>query len=139
MEFYETCNHEIVDGACIHCGLMMESYIDEKLDFSSNCPQISGGKNNILDNLEGIPEDVVARAKSNITERENATGKKVRNDKGYTLKKKMEDKGLIIENFYNYKGDKRTLLNNAIEGELGLAILESSQQEKQFNIFKEKK
>tara|TARA_R110002051_G_scaffold6229_3_gene30224 strand:+ start:88 stop:720 length:633 start_codon:yes stop_codon:yes gene_type:complete len=67
------------------------------------------------------------------------TRKKVRNDKGYTLKKKMEDKGLIIENFYNYKGDKRTLLNNAIEGELGLAILESSQHEKQFNIFKEKK
>ena len=61
------------------------------------------------------------------------TRKKVRNDKGYTLKKKMEDKGLIIENFYNYKGDKRTLLNNAIEGELGLAILESSQQEELFN------
>ena len=51
----------------------------------------------------------------------------------------MEDKGLIIENFYNYKGDKRTLLNNAIEGELGLAILESSQKEKQLNIFKEKR
>ena len=67
------------------------------------------------------------------------TRKKVRNDKGYTLKKKMEDKGLIIENFYNYKGDKRTLLNNAIEGELGLAILESSQHEKQLNIFKENK
>lgn len=67
------------------------------------------------------------------------TRKKVRNDKGYTLKKKMEDKGLIIENFYNYKGDKRTLLNNAIEGELGLAILKSSQKEKQLNIFKENK
>jgi len=51
--------------------------------------------------------------------------KKVRNDKGYTLLKKMEDKGIYIENFYNYKGDKRTLLNNAIEPELGKAILDA--------------
>lgn len=52
--------------------------------------------------------------------------KKVRNDKGYTLLKKMEDKGIYIENFYNYKGDKRTLLNNAIEPELGKAILDNA-------------
>ena len=50
--------------------------------------------------------------------------KKVRNDKGYTLAKKMQDKDIFIENFYNYKGDKRTLLNNAIEPELGKAILD---------------
>ena len=50
--------------------------------------------------------------------------KKVRNDKGYTLDKKMQDKDIFIENFYNYKGDKRTLLNNAIEPELGKAILD---------------
>ena len=53
--------------------------------------------------------------------------KKVRNDKGYTLAKKMEDKGIFIENFYEYKGDKRTLLNNAIEPELGELILKSLQ------------
>ena len=58
------------------------------------------------------------------------TRKKVRNDKGYTLAKKMEDKGIHIENFYNYKKDKRTLLNNAIEGELGLAILQQVENEK---------
>ena len=52
--------------------------------------------------------------------------KKVRNDKGYTLLKKMEDKNIYIENFYNYKGDKRTLLNNAIEPELGKAILDNA-------------
>ena len=51
--------------------------------------------------------------------------KKVRNDKGYTLAKKMEDKDIFIEDFYDYKGDKRTLLNNAIEPELGKLILES--------------
>lgn len=52
--------------------------------------------------------------------------KKVRNDKGYTLAKKMQDKDIFIENFYNYKGDKRTLLNNAIEPELGKAILDEA-------------
>ena len=49
--------------------------------------------------------------------------KKVRNDKGQTLKVKMEQQGIFINNFYNYKRDKRTLLNNCIEPELGLHIL----------------
>tara|TARA_E500000318_G_scaffold107403_1_gene116626 strand:- start:465 stop:1067 length:603 start_codon:yes stop_codon:yes gene_type:complete len=55
--------------------------------------------------------------------------KKVRNDKGYTLAKKMEEKNIIIDNFHGYKGDKRTLLNNAIEDELGLAILKQIEEE----------
>jgi len=42
----------------------------------------------------------------------------------------MEDKGIHIENFYNYKKDKRTLLNNAIEGELGQAILQQVEKKK---------
>ena len=57
------------------------------------------------------------------------TRKKVRNDKGYTLQKKMEDKGIIIQDFHGYKKDKRTLLNNAIEEELGLAILNQIDKE----------
>ena len=40
----------------------------------------------------------------------------------------MEDKGIYIDNFYNYKKDKRTLLNNAIEPELGQAILQQVEQ-----------
>ena len=50
--------------------------------------------------------------------------KKVRNDKGMTLKIKMEQQGLIVKDFYNYKGDKRTLLNNCVEPELGKHILD---------------
>lgn len=57
------------------------------------------------------------------------TRKKVRNDKGYTLAKKMEEKNIYIDNFHGYKGDKRTLLNNAIESELGLAILKQIEEE----------
>lgn len=57
------------------------------------------------------------------------TRKKVRNDKGYTLAKKMEEKNIYIDNFHGYKGDKRTLLNNAIESELGLVILEQIEEE----------
>lgn len=52
--------------------------------------------------------------------------KKVRNDTGQTLAVKMEQQGIFIDNFYNYKGDKRTLLNNCVEPELGLHILEAS-------------
>lgn len=55
----------------------------------------------------------------------NKVRKKVRNDKGQTLAVKMEQQGIFIDNFYNYKKDKRTLLNNCIEPELGLHIINS--------------
>lgn len=51
---------------------------------------------------------------------------KVRNDKGQTLAVKMEQQGIFIKDFYNYKRDKRTLLNNCVEPELGLHILKES-------------
>ena len=51
--------------------------------------------------------------------------KKVRNDKGMTLDKKMEEMNIYIKDFYNYDGDKRTLINNCIEPELGLYIFNS--------------
>ena len=65
--------------------LLVDSRVESKLEFTKNCPQISSGKYNILDNLEDIPEDVIAKAKSNITERESVTGKKVRNDSKNTF------------------------------------------------------
>lgn len=55
--------------------------------------------------------------------------KKVRNDKGQTLSVKMEQQGIYIKNFYDYKKDKRTLLNNCVEPELGLHILKESIKE----------
>ena len=51
------------------------------------------------------------------------TREKVRNDKGQILKVKMEQQGIFVEDFHGYDGDKRTLLNNCIEPELGLYIL----------------
>ncbi len=56
---------------------------------------------------------------------------KVRNDKGQTLKVKMEQQGIFIKDFHDYKGDKRTLLNNCIEPELGLHIFNMAFKEKQ--------
>lgn len=57
--------------------------------------------------------------------------KKVRNDKGQTLSVKMEQTGFYIKDFYNYKGDKRTLLNNLIEPELGKHIFDSAVSDEQ--------
>ncbi len=50
--------------------------------------------------------------------------KKVRNDKGMTLRVKMVIQDMVVEDFHNYKGDKRTLINNMVEPRLGLHILE---------------
>jgi len=62
-----------------------------------------------------------------IIEDTGESRKKVRNDKGQTLKVKMEQQDIFIDNFYDYKGDKRTLLNNCIEPELGLHIFNSKE------------
>lgn len=50
-------------------------------------------------------------------------GTKVRNDKGMTLNIKMDARDFQIKDFYDYDGDKRTLLNNCVEPELGLHIM----------------
>jgi len=52
--------------------------------------------------------------------------KKVRNDKGQSLIVKMEQQGFDIKDFHGYPKDKRTLLNNCVEPELGLHILRES-------------
>jgi len=61
--------------------------------------------------------------------------KKVRNDKGMTLQVKMEQQGFLIKDFYKYKGDKRTLLNNCIEPELGKHILDCAMNSSQEQLF----
>ncbi len=52
--------------------------------------------------------------------------KKVRNDKGSVLNIKMKERGIVVTNFHGYKGDKRTIINNIVEPEIGLAILKSA-------------
>jgi len=52
---------------------------------------------------------------------------KVRNDKGCTFKVKAELWGIDIKDFHRYKGDKRTLINNCVDNELGLHTLKCSQ------------
>ena len=51
---------------------------------------------------------------------------KVNNDKGNNLIKKMDDRGIYVDNFHSYSGDKRQLLNNCVEPEIGLAIFKSA-------------
>lgn len=52
---------------------------------------------------------------------------KVRHDKGETLDFLMKDRDIIIKDFRGYKGDKRQLLTNCVEPELGLHILNATQ------------
>ena len=52
----------------------------------------------------------------------------VENRKGKAgLQLKMEKIGIFIKNFHNFKGDKRTLINNCCEPKDGLDILNCSQ------------
>jgi len=58
----------------------------------------------------------------NIKIKSNSTG----NNKGMTLQKKMQLKGYNIKEWHNYKGDKRTLINNCVEKQIGIEILNAS-------------
>lgn len=51
---------------------------------------------------------------------------KVRNNKIHTYQEKMKQKGIIIKDFHDYIGDKRQLINNAIEPELGAHIFKQA-------------
>ena len=84
----------------------------------------------IVENVRSYYEPLILPQKtkrhywwSNFQITDMGISKKVRNDKGCTLKIKMGGMGIEIKNWYNYKGDKRTLINNMIEPELGLHIL----------------
>lgn len=91
-------SYEYFDQGTEWSDLIVDSCLESKLEFTKNCPQISTGKYNILDSLEDIPEDVIAKAKSNITERESISGKKVRNDAKNTF---IQVYGAYIDCGYN--------------------------------------
>ena len=81
--------------------------------------------NYLIENVISYYEPLIAPQKSaghyfwaNFNIPNFDTRLKIRNDKGCTLDVKMQAKGINIKNFHNYKGDKRYLLNNAIEPEL---------------------
>ena len=56
----------------------------------------------------------------------------IENRKGKaSLNIKMEKIGIKINNFHNYSGDKRTLINNCVEPQTGLEIFNSAFKQKQ--------
>ena len=81
----ENCNHDILEGICENCGLIIESNIETKIEFNKNYPKINGGKNSILDNLKNIPPEVMTKARQNIYRKQSQSGKKIRNDNKNTF------------------------------------------------------
>lgn len=56
----------------------------------------------------------------------HGTSVKVRHDPGATLAYKMDSHNIQITDFHGYKKDKRQLLSNAIEPELGFHVFEAA-------------
>ena len=81
--FAEDCEHEFFNNVCQKCNLVMENNFDNKYTDTENAKDIN--KYSIIDQLQGIPEDVIKLAKRNIIKKQNETGKKVRNDKKQTF------------------------------------------------------
>jgi hypothetical protein len=81
MEDLDDCIHDdIVEGVCENCGLIVGEGYDFSTEFSKNYTKMNTTKVSILDTLEGIPKEVIDRAKMNIEIKQEENGKKIRND-----------------------------------------------------------
>jgi DNA (cytosine-5)-methyltransferase 1 len=60
----------------------------------------------------------------------------IRNTNGGTLNKKMNDRGIFVKNFYEYKGDKRQIIHNCVDSKAGLKIFNEAFKEEQKTLNK---
>ena len=75
------CAHEVViDGECEHCGLIIGEGYDFSTEFSKNYTKMNITKISIIDSIEGVPPEVIIKAKQNIEAKQEESGKKIRND-----------------------------------------------------------
>jgi len=51
---------------------------------------------------------------------------KIRKDVGMTTERKMNERGILVKNWYGFRGDKRQIINNCIEPEIGLMLLNNA-------------
>lgn len=77
------CQHEFMNNICIHCNLVIEKFFENNQEDRTYIRD--SNKYNIIDQLEGIPPEVIHLAKQNIIRKQKETGKKVRNDKKNTF------------------------------------------------------
>lgn len=77
----ENCTHEnIEEGSCICCGLIIEQEYSFSNEFSKNYSKMNINKQSLLETIEGVPSKVLDRVKQNIYNKQNISGKKIRND-----------------------------------------------------------
>jgi hypothetical protein len=76
---YRKCDHDFYNNICRNCGLVIEIFFEDLKDGKNiNSPN---PKTSILDELTGIPPDIIAKVRQNISKKQNSTGKKARNDR----------------------------------------------------------
>ena len=81
MEDLDNCIHDdIVEGVCDNCGLMVGEGYDFSTEYSKNYTKMNTTKVSILESIEGLPEEVINAARSNIEKKQEENGKKIRND-----------------------------------------------------------
>lgn len=75
------CDHEdVVEGVCEDCGLILGEGYDFSSEYMKNHTKMNTSKVSIIDNIEGIPKEVIEKAKQNIEFKQEESGKKIRND-----------------------------------------------------------
>ena len=79
-DLYDCAHEDVVDGECTNCGLIIGEGYDFSTEFSKNYTKMNTTKISIIDSIEGIPPQVISKAKYNIQTNQEESGKKIRND-----------------------------------------------------------
>lgn len=81
----ENCSHDFIENECLKCGLVNKNIFQGLKDTSNYSSSKKLEKINLIDTIDNIPADIIAKVKQNISKKQIATGKKVRNDKKNTF------------------------------------------------------
>lgn len=79
----DDCEHDFVDNLCTKCNLVIEEFFEKQYVKTNILKDMT--KYNLIDQLQGVPQEIISIAKKNISRKQNETGKKVRNDKKQTF------------------------------------------------------
>ena len=79
-DIYDCIHEEVVDGECEKCGLIIGEGYDFSTEFSKNYTKMNTTKVSIIDYIEGVPPEVITKAKQNIEMKQETSKKKIRND-----------------------------------------------------------
>ena len=83
MDTGSTCDHHIIKGSCIKCGLVIDEDFNIHDENVKNCSKVHQSKTSVLDGLKTCPPEVIKKARQNMLRIQGETEEKLETIKKY--------------------------------------------------------